>query len=110
MSNDKENQGLDAEAASRLHRGDALRDGCFTLEYDIDSEGYYYLTHSLNGGKVKQRCHFERVERTGENMFNLAELDQRSGVYITLEDSHDLLYSALVTLSNVTPNEAQEKL
>ena len=110
MSNDKENQGLDGETASELHRGEALQDGYFTLEYNRDSEGYYYLIHSLHEGKVQQRCHFKRVERTGENMFNLAELDQKSGVYLTLEDNHDLLYAALVTLSNVTPDKAQEEL
>jgi hypothetical protein len=110
MSNDKDNQGLDAETASRLHRGAPLEDGNFTLEYNRDSEEYYYLIYNHLDGKLQQRCHFKRVERTGENMFNLAELDQRSGVYITLEDNHDLLYAALVTLSNVTPDKAEGEL
>jgi len=107
MSNDKDNEGLSAEVASELHRGDALHDGSFTLEYNTDSEGYYYLIHSLYEGKLQQRCHFKRVERTGENMFNLAKLDQKSGVYITLEGGHPRLYAALVTLSNVTPDKAK---
>lgn len=107
--------GLSAEIASELHRGVPIEDGSFTLTYDVDSEGFYYLEYNKQdpveydneSTMMKQRCHFKRVERTGENTFNLAELDQRSGVYLTIGEEYDTLFPALVTLSNVTPDEVK---
>lgn len=117
MSDTDSDEGVNAETASRLHRGVPIESGEFVLEYNKDSEGYYYLTKKETGlnrkGEsemiVKCRAHFKRVERPGNDMFNLAELDQKTGLYITINRGHETLYNMLVTLSRVTPDEAERQ-
>lgn len=99
---DDEPEGLDAEQTAALHKGAALEDGPFTLTYDDDRERYYYLRYQ---GEVHNWSYsFRRVERTGEEQFNLAD-KQRAGFYLEDIENYPLLRKALLTIARTTPNK-----
>lgn len=99
---DEEEEGLSAEQAAALHKGATLEDGPFELSHNDDREGYYYLRHQ---GEVHDWSYsFSRVERTGEEQFNLAD-KQRAGFYLNNIQNYPLLRKALLTIARVTPNK-----
>lgn len=101
-NSDEEIEGLDSDQATRLHKGAELTDGPFTLSYNDDSEGYYYLRRQ---GKVHSSSYsFHRVERTGHSCWNLAD-KQRAGFYLNDIQNYPLLRRVLYTIACSTPDK-----
>lgn len=102
MSDDEESEGLNGDQATALHKGATLSDGPYELSYDDDRERYYFLRYE---GEVHSWSYsFKRVERTGEETFNLAD-KQRAGFYLKDIESYPLLRKALITLVRNTPDK-----
>lgn len=98
-SEDDKPEGLDADQATKLHKGKTLIDNNFQLSYNDDGGEYYYL--KIYGEVHHLNYSFKKVKCVGEHEYHLFQEGQ-TGLFVNDIQHYPLLEKALITLHRNT--------